>query len=379
QVWKLERDHPDHDQMAFSRKPYVTWYGWDGDRLVTEQTQQTRIQTLYTPGSFTPLIRIETDVAELAKAHHRSLAEKLQQEGSENGQPVMMPPVLIQMLDKLEAELRHNAVSEENRRWLAGCGLTVERMAAQLEPIYEPNRAIHLYHCDHRGLPLALVDSEGNIVWQAEYNEWGSQLSENNPHSITQNFRLPGQQYDEESGLHYNRHRYYEPLMGRYITQDPIGLEGGLNPYQYPLNPVKNIDPLGLAGLASFGDGMRQYCQQAGSAVNYLSTDEAAGVIHNMETMHNVPNPLSEYVLGVSVGSAIIGLGGMNFGSATVAEKSSACIKDVADAVIKDGEREPKNLLLTCGKSFINEGGSDHQGKTLDYLTDILSSYEQKQ
>ncbi|MBM3006566.1 polymorphic toxin type 34 domain-containing protein, partial [Escherichia coli] len=54
------------------------------------------------------------------------------------------------------------------------------------------------------------------------------------------------QQYDEESGLYYNRHRYYDPLQGRYITQDPIGLKGGWNFYQYPLNPVTNTDPLGL-------------------------------------------------------------------------------------------------------------------------------------
>ncbi|MGC4513809.1 RHS repeat-associated core domain-containing protein, partial [Escherichia coli] len=43
-----------------------------------------------------------------------------------------------------------------------------------------------------------------------------------------------------------NRHRYYDPLQGRYITQDPIGLKGGWNFYQYPLNPVTNTDPLGL-------------------------------------------------------------------------------------------------------------------------------------
>ncbi|WP_146825676.1 ISAs1 family transposase [Escherichia coli] len=65
-------------------------------------------------------------------------------------------------------------------------------------------------------------------------------------HQLQQLIRLPGQQYDEESGLYYNRHRYYDPLQGRYITQDPIGLKGGWNFYQYPLNPVTNTDPLGL-------------------------------------------------------------------------------------------------------------------------------------
>ncbi|ENB8545221.1 DUF4329 domain-containing protein, partial [Escherichia coli] len=53
--------------------------------------------------------------------------------------------------------------------------------------------------------------------------------------------------YDEESGLYYNRHRYYDPLQGRYITQDPIGLKGGWNLYGYQLNPISDIDPLGLS------------------------------------------------------------------------------------------------------------------------------------
>ncbi len=85
---------------------------------------------------------------------------------------------------------------------------------------------IHLYHCDHRGLPLALVSTEGATEWCAEYDEWGNLLNEENPHQLQQLIRLPGQQYDEESGLYYNRHRYYDPLQGRYITQDPIGLKG---------------------------------------------------------------------------------------------------------------------------------------------------------
>ncbi|MGG7356672.1 RHS repeat-associated core domain-containing protein, partial [Escherichia coli] len=45
------------------------------------------------------------------------------------------------------------------------------------------------------------------------------------------------------------RHRYYDPLQGRYITQDPIGLKGGWNFYQYPLDPVINVDPQDLFDL----------------------------------------------------------------------------------------------------------------------------------
>ncbi|EFZ67018.1 protein rhsD domain protein, partial [Escherichia coli OK1357] len=54
--------------MSLSRKPEETWYGWDGDRLTTVQTDTTRIQTVYQPGSFAPLIRIETDNGEREKA-----------------------------------------------------------------------------------------------------------------------------------------------------------------------------------------------------------------------------------------------------------------------------------------------------------------------
>ncbi|WP_318767999.1 RHS domain-containing protein, partial [Escherichia coli] len=182
-VWRRERDLT--GWMSLSRKPQVTWYGWDGDRLTTIQNDRTRIQTIYQPGSFTPLIRVETATGELAKTQRRSLADTLQQSG--------------------------------------GCGLTVAQMQSQMDPVYTPARKIHLYHCDHRGLPLALISTEGATAWCAEYDEWGNLLNEENPHQLQQLIRLPGQQYDEESGLYYNRHRYYDPLQGRYITQDPIG------------------------------------------------------------------------------------------------------------------------------------------------------------
>ncbi|ENC2035462.1 RHS repeat protein, partial [Escherichia coli] len=252
-VWRRERDLT--GWMSLSRKPEVTWYGWDGDRLTTVQTGTTRIQTVYRPGSFTPLIRIETENGEREKAQRRSLAEKLQQEGSEDGHGVVFPAELVRMLDRLEEEIRADRVSSESRAWLAQCGLTVEQLEKQVEPEYTPARTLHLYHCDHRGLPLALISEDGNTAWSAEYDEWGNQLNEENPHHLHQPYRLPGQQHDEESGLYYNRHRYYDPLQGRYITPDPIGLRGGWNMYQYPLNPIQVIDPMGLDAIENMTSG----------------------------------------------------------------------------------------------------------------------------
>ncbi|QEY38472.1 type VI secretion system tip protein VgrG [Escherichia coli] len=252
-VWRRERDLT--GWMSLSRKPEVTWYGWDGDRLTTVQTDTTRIQTVYEPGSFTPLIRVETENGEREKAQRRSLAETLQQEGSENGHGVVFPAELVRLLDRLEEEIRADRVSSESRAWLAQCGLTVEQLARQVEPEYTPARKVHFYHCDHRGLPLALISEDGNTAWRGEYDEWGNQLNEENPHHLHQPYRLPGQQHDEESGLYYNRHRHYDPLQGRYITPDPIGLRGGWNMYQYPLNPIQVIDPMGLDAIENMTSG----------------------------------------------------------------------------------------------------------------------------
>ncbi|EMK9551301.1 DUF4329 domain-containing protein, partial [Escherichia coli] len=105
-------------------------------------------------------------------------------------------------------------------------------------------RASAFYYNHHNQLTSAT--GPDGLEIRREYDEWGNQLNEENPHQLQQLIRLPGQQYDEESGLYYNRHRYYDPLRGRYITQDPIGLKGGWNLYTYPLSPVNSMDPLGL-------------------------------------------------------------------------------------------------------------------------------------
>jgi RHS repeat-associated protein len=64
---------------------------------------------------------------------------------------------------------------------------------------------------------------------------------------IPQRMRFQGQYFDAETGLHYNRFRYYEPAARRFVSIDPIGLRGGTNLYQYAPNPLSWVDPFGLA------------------------------------------------------------------------------------------------------------------------------------
>ena len=111
---------------------------------------------------------------------------------------------------------------------------------------------IAFYQCDHLGTPQELTDHEGRIAWSASYKAWGEArqvISEAGRRAGFRNpIRFQGQYWDEETGLHYNRYRYYDPVSGRFVSKDPIGLEGGVNLHQYAPNPLEWIDPLGLAG-----------------------------------------------------------------------------------------------------------------------------------
>jgi len=114
--------------------------------------------------------------------------------------------------------------------------------------------SIYYYHLDQLGTPVCLTDKNEQIVWQNQGDLFGDEakteqdsLEPEQKNKIKNPLRFQGQYFDNESGLHYNRFRYYCPKQGRFIHQDPIGLAGGINPYQYAPNPVNWIDPFGLS------------------------------------------------------------------------------------------------------------------------------------
>ncbi|MDY3333316.1 MAG: RHS repeat-associated core domain-containing protein, partial [[Actinobacillus] rossii] len=105
----------------------------------------------------------------------------------------------------------------------------------------------YYYHNDQIGVPRELTDEDGKLCWYGEYTGWGKLKDEYAlVENIHQPFRLQNQYADEETGLHYNFFRYYEPNVGRFTQLDPIGLEGGNNLYRLAGNVQGWVDPLGL-------------------------------------------------------------------------------------------------------------------------------------
>ncbi len=115
----------------------------------------------------------------------------------------------------------------------------------QLLAMIKPGELAYYFHNDHLGTPQVLTDDAQTVAWKAVYTPFGQAVA--SIQTVENPFRFPGQYYDQETGLHYNYFRYYNPQTGRYITPDPIGLWGGVNLFAYVRgNPLRWVDSLGL-------------------------------------------------------------------------------------------------------------------------------------
>jgi len=118
-------------------------------------------------------------------------------------------------------------------------------------------------HADHLNTPRLATNNSGNVVWRWDSDAFGVGAANQDPDSDTTlvdvRLRFPGQYLDDETGLHYNYFRDYDPVTSRYVESDPIGLAGGLNSYLYvDGNPLAVSDPLGLQGRTSLlAEGVR--------------------------------------------------------------------------------------------------------------------------
>ncbi|WP_260434304.1 RHS repeat-associated core domain-containing protein, partial [Burkholderia anthina] len=186
-----------------------TVFGWDGDTLAYESDGERGTHYIYEPGTFVPLAQyVAGPVDGIATPEWKSTDRYVPEED-----PLQKVP---------------------ERRGVA---------------------ALFYYHCDQIGTPQLLTDGDGDVVWEASYKAWGeareviARASKAAGIVVGNSLRFQGQQVDEETGLHYNRYRYYDPKGGRFVSLDPIKLHGGLNNFQYAPNPVEWTDALGLVRL----------------------------------------------------------------------------------------------------------------------------------
>ena len=123
-----------------------------------------------------------------------------------------------------------------------------EPLAQVFDNAKDSKQYLAYFHNDQVGIPREMTDIHGNLLWYGEYTAWGRLKKDERVYqNAHQPFRLQNQYYDEETGLHYNLMRYYEPEAGRFVNQDPIGLWGGGNLYQFAPNAQTWVDALGLS------------------------------------------------------------------------------------------------------------------------------------
>ncbi|WP_244102133.1 RHS repeat-associated core domain-containing protein [Burkholderia ambifaria] len=186
-----------------------TVFGWDGDTLAYESDGERGTHYIYEPETFVPLAQYVAEPVE----------------------GIATP------------------------EWKSTDRYVPEEDPLQKVPERRGGAALFYYHCDQIGTPQLLTDGDGDVVWEASYKAWGeareviARASKAAGIVVRNPLRFQGQQVDEETGLHYNRYRYYDPKGGRFVSLDPIKLHGGLNNFQYAPNPVEWTDALGLVRL----------------------------------------------------------------------------------------------------------------------------------
>jgi len=234
-----------------------THYQYDtkGNRIAQARGKNKKLKTYYKYNALNQLEAIDNN-GKLTEYAYDPLGRRISKQ-SENS-----TTNFLWMEDVLLSETTEQDNNKQEKTYLFEPG-TFKPLA------FVQNKNVYHYHLDHLGTPQEISDANGNIVWAVSFKAYGN-LAVAYENEIENNIRFQGQYFDEETGLHYNRFRYYDPGCGRFINQDPIGLAGGTNNYQYVPNPTGWVDPFGLT--ATKEDPSRQ-----GKALKIPKNDIKAG------------------------------------------------------------------------------------------------------
>ena len=233
---------------------------------------------------------------------------------------------------------------------------------------------LYLYHNDPNGCPTRLLDTTGKVVWAAQYSAWGG-VERVLVNRVDNPIRLQGQYEDGETGLYYNRHRYYESHTGQYIHGDPIGLRGGLNIYGFGPNSLNWADPLGLSCTAiTHVEDQYEHFYRAMSKSDFEDFLKTGRLPATSETFISPTRKFSEGYQGVLVKFQVAsgttdtlrGIGVRSHGA-----KSAALLSDLPQ--VKSGWGKNKALFKPEGDQ-INIGLG--KGKALDVFNDSIKGFE---
>ncbi|EYF08511.1 RHS repeat-associated core domain-containing protein [Chondromyces apiculatus] len=116
------------------------------------------------------------------------------------------------------------------------------------------------YVTDRRGVVREVVDREGRVAWAGLVSAWGEIIAEAGDDARARPpFRLLGHWHDPETGLAYAHHRYFDPETARWLSTDPLGLDGGNNLSAFNGSPTEHVDPLGLYNRAEFQQWLNKF------------------------------------------------------------------------------------------------------------------------
>jgi RHS repeat-associated protein len=228
-----------------------THWIWDGNLPLHEWVELQAAQ----PGEAPPPLPIAVTDEITARQRRANLNEQPAQGPPPPGSPAASPLALATPSDHASTASRASTISTSAATLTA---LAAEPGTAEspITWLFEPESFAPLAKLvgtsrygivtDHLGTPQSMFDATGAEVWSASIDAYGDLRNLKGTRQSCP-FRFPGQYEDEETGLYYNRFRYYDPLGGEYTKQDPLSLEGGFNLHAYVPDPLVWIDPLGLS------------------------------------------------------------------------------------------------------------------------------------